>query len=360
VRRALLFLVVVAAAVAVAAFEVPSDAATVNGVGISRSTLNSDLGVIAATPTYQCYLAASLALRSEDLAELPALKGDGIAKTVTTRFADYWLSQLVNNELIDQLVAQRHLVVSPADLTAGKTDLVNSISATLTAVAQASGQTGVCAPDGSAVLSSVPAGFADRLVESQAAGDVVLAAAAGYGLGSVQLASFYSSHQSDFDTICLSAIETATEAAAASARAEIVAGTPFAQVAQATSTDATSAAAGGAIGCFAPTDPAYGSVTQDVAGLGVGKVSAPKSNQGSYVLLEVTSRKTTSFAAAGTAVRQAVLAAGAKAANGELKRITKQAVVTIDPRYGRWGGGATIAVEPPLSPPPSALLSPEG
>jgi hypothetical protein len=360
VRRALLFLVVLAAVVAVAAFDVPSDAATVNGVGITRATLNSDLAVIAAAPTFQCYLAASLAVRSQNLAQLPAIKGEGVAKTVTTRFADYWLSQLVNNELIDQLAVQRHLRVTSADLAAGRTDLVNSISNTLAAVAEASGQTGVCAPDGSAILSAVPAAFAHRMAESQAAGDLVLAAAAGYGLGSAQLSSFYFSHQSDFDTICLSAIETTSQAAAVSARAEIEGGTPFAQVAQATSTDATSAAQGGAIGCFAPTDPSYGSVTQDTAGLKVGVVSMPQSDQGSYVLFEITSRQPTSFAAAGSSVRQAVLAAGAKAASAELQRTTKQATVTIDPRYGRWGGGSTIVIKPPLSPPTSALLSPKG
>jgi hypothetical protein len=360
VRRALLFLVVLAAVVAVAAFDVPSDAATVNGVGISRATLNSDLGVIEATPTYQCYLAASEALQSQNLGMLPAIEGGGIAKTVNTRFADFWLNQLVNNELIAQLAARRHLPVTTADLAAGKTDLVNSISATLTAVAQASGQTGVCAPDGTSILDAVPSAFAARLVASQAAGDVVLAAAAGYGLGPAQLASFYFRHTSEFDTVCLSAIETASEAAATSARAEIEAGTPFAQVAQATSTDATSSADGGAIGCFAPTDPAYGSVTQDTTGLAVGAISQPKDDAGNYVLLEITSRRPTSFAAAGDSVRQAVLAAGASAADRELKAMTKHAHVTIDPRYGSWGGGTTISVVPPASPPSSVLLNPAG
>ena len=359
-RRALLFLVVLAAAVAVAAFDVPSDAATVNGVGISRATLNSDLGVIEATPTYQCYLSASLALQSQNLAMLPSIGGAGGAKTVNTRFADFWLSQLVNNELIDQLAADRHLPVTKADLAAGKTDLVNSISATLTAVAQDSGQQGVCAPDGSSILGAVPPAFAARLVASQAAGDVVLAAAAGYGLAPAQLASFYTGHRSDFDTLCLSAIETASEAAATSARAAIEGGLPFALVAQANSTDATSAADGGAIGCFAPTDPAYGSVTSDTKGLAVGVVSQPKDDAGNYILLEITARRPTSFAAAGDAVRGAVLAAGAKAADRELKAMTKRAHVTIDPRYGQWGGGAAITVVPPVHPPTSALLNPAG
>jgi hypothetical protein len=360
VKRALLLLVVLAAVVAVAAFDVPSNAATVNGVGISRATLNSDLGVIQATPTYECYLAASLALRSQNEAALPAIQGQGIDKTVSTRFADYWLSQLVNDELIEQVATARHLRVSTADLADGRADLVNSISTTLTAVAEASGQSGVCAPDGSDILAAVPPAFAARLVRAQAAGDVVLADASGYGLGPGELASFYATHQSDFDTICLSAIQTATQAAAAADRAEIVGGTPFAQVAEATSTDAASAANGGAIGCFAPTDPAYGSVTQDVAGLAVGQVSAANSDQGNYVLLEITSRRTTSYAAAGSAVRQAVLAAGATVADGELKTITKGATVSIDPRYGRWKGGSTIAVEPPRNPPLSALLDPQG
>jgi parvulin-like peptidyl-prolyl isomerase len=329
-------------------------------VGISRATLNSDLGVIQSTPTYECYLAASLALQSQDLATLPALEGAGGAKTVNTRFADFWLSQLVNNELIEQLAAKRHLAVTAEDLAAGKTDLVNSISATLTEVAEASGSSGVCAPDGTSVLDAVPAKFAQRLVASQAAGDVVLAAAAGYGLGPAQLAAFYAGHRSDFDTVCLSAIETSSEAAAATARAQIEGGLPFALVAETTSTDTTSAADGGAIGCFAPTDPSYGSVSQDIAGLAVGVVSQPKDDSGNYILLEITSRRPTSFAKAGDAVRQAVLAAGAKAADAELKAMTKDAHVTIDPRYGTWGRGAAITVVPPVSPPATALLKPAG
>jgi parvulin-like peptidyl-prolyl isomerase len=360
VRRALLLLVVLAAVVAVAAFDVPSDAATVNGVGISRATLDADLGVIQAAPTYQCYLAASLALQSQDLAMLPAIGGAGIAKTVNTRFADFWLDQLVDNELIAQLAAARHLPVTPADLAAGRTDLVNSISATLTEVAQASGQSGACAPDGTSILSAVPPAFAARLVASQAAGDVVLAAAAGYGLSPAELASFYSGHRSQFDTLCVSAIETASEAAATAARAEIEAGTPFAVVAQSTSTDATSAADGGAIGCFAPTDPAYASVTSDTTGLAVGVVSQPKDDSGNYILLEITARRPTSFAAAGDSVRQAVLAAGSKVADRELKALTRQAHVTIDPRYGHWAGGTTVSVVPPANPPVSALLNPAG
>jgi len=361
VRRALLSLVVVVAAVvAVAAFDVPSNAATVNGVGISRATLNSDLGVISATPTYQCYLAASLALRSQNLVSLPAVGGSGLGQTVTTRFADYWLSTLVNDELIEQLAAARHLRVNAADLVAGRADLVNSISGTLTAVAQAAGQPAVCAPDGNAVLRAVPADFADRLARAQAVGDVILANAAGYGLGAAQLSSFYATHRSDFDVICLSAIATASLASANALRAEIEGGASFPLVAEANSTDAASAAQGGAIGCFAPTDPAYASVTHDVAGLAVGTVSAPQSSSGSYVLLEVTARRPTSLRAAGDSVRQAVLAAGATAAGKELQRSTKRATVTIDPRYGNWVGGTTIAVRPPASPPASSLLTARG
>lgn len=350
----------VAAVVAVAAFDVPSNAATVNGVGISRATLNSDLGVISATPTYQCYLAASLALRSQNLASLPAVGGSGLGQTVTTRFADLWLSTLVNNQLIEQLAAARHLRVNAAALAAGRADLVNSISGTLTAVAQAAGQPAVCAPDGSAVLRSLPADFADRLARAQAVGDVILADAAGYGLGAAQLSSFYAAHRSDFDVICLSAIATATLASANALRAEVEGGASFALVASANSTDAASAAQGGAIGCFAPTDSAYGSVTRDVAGLAVGGVSAPQSNAGSYVLLQVTARSPTSFRAAGDSVRQAVLVAGATAAGRELQRSTKRAAVAIDPRYGNWVGGTTISIRPPVNPPATSLITAGG
>jgi hypothetical protein len=355
-----LFLVVLAAVAAVAFYDVPSNAATVNGVGISRSTFNADLNDISNDSVFQCYLSASLALRSENQSSLPAIGGAGVGRTVTTRFSAFWLSELVNDELVAQLAARKHLSVTASDLTAGRSDLVDTISGTLADIAQDSGQTGACAPDGSDVLASVPASFANRLVRAQTLGDLVLANAAGYGLSSSALASYFFAHSSTFDTLCVSAIETTSEATAASLRAQIEGGASFAQVAEANSTDSTSAAQGGAIGCFSPSDPDYSSVTADVGGLAVGQVSQPQADQSSYILLEVTSKMPSTFAESSSAVRQAVLAAGSTAANRELTGATKGAVVTIDPRYGTWTGGATIVIRPPASPPASALLSAPG
>ena len=100
-----MFLVVLAAVAAVAFYDVPSNAATVNGVGISRSTFNADLNDISNDSVFQCYLSASLALRSENQSSLPAIGGAGVGKTVTTRFSAFWLSELVNDELVAQLAA---------------------------------------------------------------------------------------------------------------------------------------------------------------------------------------------------------------------------------------------------------------
>jgi hypothetical protein len=354
---ALAVLVVVGGAVAAGAFSIPSNAVTVDGVSISRATVNSDLATIQQNAAFGCYLDASVAVRSGNTAGLPSINGTGRSGTYSTAYVDFWLSELVNNVLIERLAARQHLVLDATAVSAGHADLVNSISSTLSSAAAASGQSAVCAPSGQALVATLPSGFVAELTRSQAAGDLVLAHAAGYGLDEADLSRYFVAHQGQFDTICLSAIQTATQASAADARSAIEGGQSFAAAASADSTDTTSAANGGALGCFSANEGAYATVAADVQGLGVGEVSQPISNNGSYLILEVTSDTPAAFDAVVPAVRQAVLNAGSTKGASELAKETKQAAVSIDPRYGHWAGGSGIGVVPPASPPAADLLT---
>jgi parvulin-like peptidyl-prolyl isomerase len=345
------------AVVVAGAFSVPSPAATVNGVSISRTDLNDQLNTISENAVFGCYLQASVAVRSSSLASLPPVSGSG-SETFNTAFVDFWLEQQINNLLVEQLAARQHLSIDANALAAGREDLANSISSTLGAAAANSGQSAVCAPDGASVVSSLPAGLADQLVRAQAAGDLVLANAAGYGLSTSELSRYFGGHRSQFDTICLSAIQVASQASATSLRSAIVAGEDFASAAMANSTDSASAANGGAIGCYAATDSAYTTVTSDVKGLNVGEVSQPIANSSSYLLLMVTSRQPAVFDAVVPAVRQAVLAAGSKQAASDLTQFTKSASVSVDPRYGRWSTESGVGIRPPIGPSATNLLNP--
>jgi hypothetical protein len=354
---ALAVLVVAAGVVAAGAVSIPATALTVDGVSVTRAAVDSDLATINQNPAFACYLDASIAVRSSNTASLPAIGGAGSSGTYSTAYVDFWLSQLVNNQLIEQLARRQHLGLDATALSAGRTDLVNSIGATLGSAAAASGQSAVCASSGAALVSTLPPGFVTQMALSQAAGDLVLAHAAGYGLATGQLSRYFVAHQSQFRTICLSVIQTASSTAAALVRLSIAAGQSFAAAASADSTDTASAAHGGAVGCFSANEGAYPTVAADTKGLVAGETSQPVANNGSYLLVQVTSSTPAVFGAVVPAVRQAVLGAGATKASGELRRLTRSAQVTVDPRYGRWGGSSGIGIEPPRSPPASDLLS---
>lgn len=354
---ALAVVVVTGVVVVAGAFSVPSQAASVNGVALSQSTLDAQLATIADDAAFSCYLEASVVVRSGDLANLPSI-GGAAAGTFSTSFVDFWLSQQVDDLLIEGLAARQHLAIDQRALRAGRADLTRSIDAVLGDAAASSGQGVLCAPSGAAVVATLPSSVLSTLVRAQAAADLVLSHAAGYGLGRGQLARYFVRHEAQFRTICLSAIQVPTEAAAVAVRTAIESGEPFAAAARADSTDPTSAAAGGALGCYGADDGAYPTVAADVKGLAVGQVSQPVANNGSYLLLLVTGVQPASFDAVVPAVRQAVLSAGSARASTELRLFTEHASVSIDPRYGHWSSKSGIGIAPPATPRSADLLDP--
>jgi len=356
---AIVAVVVAGAIVAAGAFSVPSSAVTVDGTSISRASLNRDLAAIGENQAFGCYLDASVLIRSANAAGLPPLAGTGSSGTYNTSFVDFWLSQQINNLLIERLAADQHLRLDATALSAGRADLVGSIGTTLAQAAAISGQSAVCAPTGASIIGTLPAAMVAELIEAQAAGDVVLAHAAGYGLTTAELARYYTAHADQFQTICLSVIETTSQAGAVLARAAVEGGRSFASVAQSVSTDSTSAANGGQLGCFSAGQGAYQTVAGYVKGLAVGQLSQPISNNGSYLVIEVTSHQPGNFAADLFAVRQAILQMGSTNASKELAALTKGAQVSIDPRYGRWSGARGIGIQPPRTPVSADLLNPK-
>ncbi|MGH9043879.1 MAG: peptidylprolyl isomerase [Acidimicrobiales bacterium] len=345
----------VAGLVVAGVLAVPQNAVSVDGASISRASLNTDLASIRSDPAFACYLDATVALRSQGTAQLPD-PGQGAA--YSTQFVDFWVTEQINNLLIEDLANREHLRVSPGALAAGRQDLTASISATIGEAAATLGGGAQCAPNGAAVVSTLPATLLSELVTAQASGDVVLAHAAGYGLGTASLGRYFALHPAQFQTICVSAIQTASQSDASAVRAAIEGGESFAQAAQASSLDKTSAANGGALGCFPATDGAYQTLAQDTAGLAAGEVSQPIQVGSGYILLQPDAYRPARFTEVIPAVRQAVLVAGSTRAGAELAALTKAARVTVDPRYGTWSrtGGAGLVA--PKVPSTSDLVNP--
>ena len=104
-------LVAVAAVVGVAAYFVPSNAATVNGTAISRQSLNADLSAIAASPSFQCYLRPSRSQRPEPSGLFPVTGAGKVTKagsppTYNNTFVRYWLGKDVRRRAREPTAGQ--------------------------------------------------------------------------------------------------------------------------------------------------------------------------------------------------------------------------------------------------------------
>lgn len=360
-KRLIVLLIVVAGALSAAAFAVPSNAATVNGVAISQDQLNSDLAAIANSSggLYGCYLSAEEAVGTGGATAGPSpfdgvgqVTAGGPRSTATTAFAASYLDTAIGHELLLQVAAARHAHVTPAEVSAAHASLVAQITGIMQDV---TGSRFACAPStetltGTTVLSTMPASFVNRMVRFDAAVTVLEEDLSGYGASTAGLQRYFDSHRSSFNRACFTVAGYSSQSAAALAAVSVAAGTPFAQVA--------AAAGGGPRGCSI----LYGVTSQLPAGnslgnLKVNTVSAPIADGSEYLLVEITSESPSSFAAAKSEVGIAEQNAGANATRAALGAAEKRAVVAVDPRYGRWVP-ATDLVLPPAAPVSVDVLDP--
>jgi hypothetical protein len=347
VKRLIVLLIVIAGGLAAAAFAVPSNAATVNGVSISQQQLNSDLHAIAASPDYQCFLNAQEAVATSGQTGLPAIAGAGEGAeggshpAVTTQFAATYLDTAIGHQLVLELAAKRHLQITPQEISTARSGLSNQVTQYLQAV---TGSKYACGSvTAQAVLKTMPTSFVDENVRFGATVGVLEESAAGVGSSTADLERYFEAHASRFDSACFTVAEYSSQAAAAAAAAQVTAGTPFAQV-------ATQATGGGPQGC----DILYGVAAELPAGtnlesLPLNTVSAPISENGEYLLVEITKLTPTPFAKARTEVESAVQNAGATKARTEVDAAEKSAHVWVNARYGQWQP-AQAEILPPTSP----------
>jgi hypothetical protein len=358
VKRLLALLVVLGGALAAAAFTLPSDAATVDGHGISTDTLNGDLSAIDASPSYQCYLQASVLLDSQGQAQLPALSGvrpaggDGAMGQYGSAFVRYWLSRMVTSAVVAEQAGARHLTVTDAQAAAARAETGQIVGGTFATLEQDGVQPNCSpVPSGADVLASLPGPFVDALARAQAASDLLAASAVGSDLSTGSMARYFAAHRHDFDTVCVQGFSLPS-AAAGPLRAAIESGLPFAKAVPAGATMQHA--------CFSPAGANYRAISAAVGQLAVGDVSAPvPSGSGASYLLELTGRTPATLAGSHAVLRGAIVNAGLARADHLLAAAERRAHVSVDPRYGRWTiSRASAGVAPAVSPPPSSLLSP--
>jgi PPIC-type PPIASE domain len=367
VKRFLVLLVVLAGGLAAAAFTVPSNAATVNGTNISQQDLNSDVSAIANSTYYQCYLNSQEYLSSEGEQELPPVLGAGTGQyagdhpTATSAFVASYLETDIGHQLLLQAAAEHHVSVTETDLASARSNLTEQISEVMSEILQTQQAQNVrysCSLTGQAltgeqVVSTLPASFVDAQVQFVAEATALQEDLAGVGSSEADLQNYFAAHGAQFDTACLSAAVYSSQSAAEAGALEVLAGTPFATVAA-----ATSGSGGGALGCDILSDletklPA----AADLKNLATGAVSAPIDDNGTYVLLQITSRTPTPFSKAKAAVVNVVQQAGSTATQKLLTADERRSSVSVNPQYGVWVP-VSASVLIPFAPEPSDVLNP--
>lgn len=355
-----------AGGLAAAAFLVPMDAASVNGTSVSQQDLNSDVNAIAGSAYYQCYLNSQEYLSSQGSQQLPPVVGAGTGQyagdhpTATSAFTSNYLSTKIGHQLVLQLADERHVTVTPADLTTARSNLTAQISAVMSQILQTQQGQDVrygCSLTGQAitgnqVLGSMPSSFVDEQVQFVATATSLQEDLAGIGSSDADLERYYTAHRTTFDTACVTAAVFSSESAAQDAQAQVAFGTPFATVAT-----NTASSGGGDQGCHVLTELEAALPTgSDLKTLATGAVSDPINDNGMYLLLQISSRTTTPYSKVKPDVANAVEQAGAAATQKALNADERRSSVSVNPQYGVWVPvNATVLT--PLSPDPSNVLN---
>jgi hypothetical protein len=271
-----------------------------------------------------------------------------------------YLDTEIGHELVLQVAAKHGVTVTQAQLADARTALSNQISSVMRQVSQtAQGQNPKfsCGPrlaplTGGEVLGQLPASFVDNQVQFVATASALQENLAGVGSSESDLVRYYTRHRSEFDTVCFNGAAYSTESDAATAAASVAAGTPFAQA-------AASAVQQGTIPCNVLTALAgeLGTSASSLDHLTPGQVSDPINVNGSYLLLELSSRTPTPFDKAKPAVSQAAQSAGSQVAQQAITAAERRASVSVDPRYGTWVP-VTASVFTPFTPGVSDVLNP--
>ncbi|HYA68734.1 MAG TPA: peptidylprolyl isomerase [Acidimicrobiales bacterium] len=349
-KRIPLFALVGALAVAASACDVGPTAATVNGVAISQSALNSDLSVLIGNePGQTSGAACMLELQGSNL-PLPAEgAGDG---TATQQLAAYQLSNMILAQLIRERLDQLGRVVNDADVAAARVDLVNQLTPSNS---QASSP---CGLTGSELVAAVPSSFFHQQVVYLAEQEKLAAVLGNVDLSTASLEAYYEAHPEEFQLLCLSDIAVQSESEATQIRQAITSGsTSFAAAAGSNSIDTETSGRGGQIGCVPTAQIQNQLILAALDGVGVGQISQPVNEPSSqpggagvWLLLQVDARTLTPFSDAQSQIRQELLAAHDTQVTAEFTKITKTSHVVVNPQYGTWSELEGI-VESPVPPP---------
>lgn len=305
----------------------------VNGSAVSSPTFRTELRAISTTPTIQCYITALAPVSFS-----PGAGGASIAAVGASAWANLRIEGLAITEYVR---SQLKFAPSAAQLAQAQ----NSLEAEMTQAALAKQYN--CPGSSAQALALMPAEMRSSQVLGQAASLYLLSKInATIPLTLASMRTYYASHSSSYDTLCVSIALVPTSSVSAFSAAQ-VGGASVAQLAAQFSID-PSKTKGGAYGCFGPTNSQYSGVRNDVATTALD--AFPKTpqiityNGGTYALYVAPTKRTpTPFASAQNAVLSDLQTSNATSANTVKENILYRAAIAIavDPAFGRWGMNTT-------------------
>jgi hypothetical protein len=328
VRRILALVVVAAVGAGVYGVSGASSGLRVGTATVSASTMRSELASISASVGLQCYLTA--------LAQRSFASGSG-GSSLSASGAAAWTGLRVEGLAIEQYVDRRfHFHPSAAQLAAATASLEGEMSQAAAAAQY------TCAGGPVAALAAMTPEMRAAQVDAQAASlELVSRLDSTIPTTTSALEQYYASHPTQYDTLCVSAAVVEPSKVTAFQAMERTGASIAALVAK-YSIDAQSAAARGALGCYAPSNQVYANVRADLANSTPGRfptspVSITYGSSVAALFLTATKVTPTPFASAEPRVLADVTALNTSAANTVKERILFRAHVSIDPSLGRWG-----------------------
>ncbi len=361
--KRLVLVVVLGAVVVASGCNASPTAATVNGVSISQSQLNTQLALATAsangsapTPANQ---SVQCALDIQSDGSLPTVTGVG-TDTVTAQFADTTLESLVLFSLEKQALARRHVSVSAADVSAARGDFESQLE-------QSEGQDGSpCSREGAQLTNGLPAAFLKEQAQTLAYQEKLEEIVGHVNVGPAALMAYYHSHAAGLTQVCLNLIVADTATAAQTIHDQIAGGASFQTASQDSEVDPETPT-GGQVPCVYPAEVSNEFGT-DLAGtidaLSSGQLAAPltwmsQSSSGPpmtlYLVVKMRQHQLVPYADVSSAIREVLLAADTSTVGAALNRMADRASISIDPRYGTWSQAQGVRV--PTPPPPAFVLN---
>jgi hypothetical protein len=301
-----------------------SSGISVNGHTVSGTTFRGELAAISSNTTLECYVSKL------DPASFAAGAGGA---SMNAAGAAAWANLRIEGLAIDAYAAKT-LKYHPdaAALAAART----SLESELTDAAE-----GSCSGTAAQALAAMPTEMRNFEIASQAASLYLVAKLnTTIPLTLASMKQYYSTHASDYDTICVSvAVVDPSEVAAFNAAQQ--AGMSVADLAKKFSAD-PSAKKGGADGCYGPSSSVFAGVREATLTTPLNTFpTTPEQitydNETAALFVAPTSRTPTPFAKAEAAIYSDLQSANASAANTEKESILYYSAVAVDPSFGRWG-----------------------